>query len=222
MSTIENYFDQFFRNCIEPLLSDHSKLEGAIGLLESEMVKMPSDFERSETYHWLARIHNQVAITAMADGDSNTGQEHFKLVEEFYVKALNEYSPRPQTQLALARFYLAPENRPDLALQILGEDPFPALPGQPESTISFFEHQRLALSGACGAMIGKEADAETALIGAFNPQMLEKLPGPADLSALKHAVMCGAKLNVDRIDAVLSGIDSSDSSLVELLNRLRK
>ena len=221
-----NLFDTLFDKYIHPLLQSPETIPEAIESLQDAFREMPTDFERSEVYHWLARLHNVLASEAIKAGEIERAKEHHALVEEFYVKALDEYQPRPQTRLALARYYLAPENRPDLALQLLSADAFPSFETEddPDGMLAFYEHQRRGLLGACFALQEDLKSAVPLLKKAYGEDLRGRFEGHADLSPLKHMALCNVRMPLETIkeiaDEALKFDEVENADVRPLINKI--
>jgi len=186
-------FEQAFTERVAPLLENPDDYPEAISALEDIMPEMQERVDRSRVYHWLGNVYLLAAIRALSQQDGKA-REHFDHVEEFFVKAIEEYYWRHDTRVALGRFYLSQGGRPDTALECLlptanPEDDAEAWPA------AAYEHQALGLAGTACAQLDKRDQAIWFWTEAFDPRFHEPLDqqGP-DLTPLLHAAVGGFRM----------------------------
>jgi hypothetical protein len=198
------WFSEVFARDVLPLIQqgDHT---GAAAAIEACFPTLENEFERSEGYHWLASLAHVQATLALRRDDITEARSHFGDVQEFSLKALDEFPERPDTRTFLARFYLAPLGQPERAFPLL--NPFGPTHRLDADSFAFYNHVRLVLRGVTLALIGSTEEAFEDWAEAYGE------------AALSHGV-------TDRLDTaslyllIAAGITLPAEDLSRLLARL--
>lgn len=194
-------FEQLFADEVAPALQDGDRFPEAIAALERMMPRMETREERSLVYHWLANVHLLMATRALSQQDGRA-RELFDLVEEFFVKAIEEFHWRHDSRVALGRFYLSQGARPDTALECLMPTADP--PEDAEAwPVAAYEHQALGLCGTAAALLGQREAALRFWSEAYDPRFHDVLDRGPDLSPLMHAGVCGVQLDRAELQPIM-------------------
>lgn len=215
------FYDNLFRERVEPHLAAATGFPKAIAALEAIMPLLSTAAERSENYQWLGTVHQAVAARALAADDKDTAREHFALSEEFYLKGIDEDPSRLVVRFGLVRYYLSFGGDPRAAIELLdGHQPAPLATMSPADLA--LEHQRLALRAVALAFLGDLDRCARAFDAAFSEEILSRLESGWEFASLEYLAQQGLPFDERTVTGLVERLRRCGFRNEERLDILRR
>lgn len=215
-------FEELFEARVEILLRSPETFLHAIDELHEIYTIVKTAEEKSLALQMIGTINTSLAVQALNDGNTEQGQKHFVLSEEYLCKAIEQDASRAEPRLNLARYYLTFGNEPKKAYEslcfsdeLLARDDF-RIP-------LALEHQRVALQGVSLAFQGKAEQAIHAFDQAYGEEMLARLDQrEVDTSSLEYLAIRSIYLAPASVEAFLERLQHSGAVHIDRICALRE
>jgi len=213
-------FQRFFDKHLQPLLSDPSAAAGreqrVIKLLQDYYSSMPTRQDRAAIYKWLGLMHSNLATEAFQDRDLPAAKENHALMEEFYLKSLDEDPNQIEVRYNLAQHYLhfLGDAERALAMLVPAEQEGP-LADRP-TALEELQHHRLILRGVSLLILGRKSEGLAELQEAYGPRFRATLRHNASTAPLQQLVIRDVTLTAEQLAPLIEALRACGAPQDEL------